>query len=90
MKTSFTQSLPSSGPSTPSRGTGPVRRTVITRTYEAVRAIALCHNVTPVYEDQENSDSSSETEVDQQTKQTVNYQASSPDEVSCCNVELVY
>ncbi|KAL5021907.1 hypothetical protein ScPMuIL_001062 [Solemya velum] len=82
LKTSFTQSLTPSGPSTPSRGAGPVRRTVITRTYEAVRAIALCHNVTPVYEDQENSDSSSETEVDQQTKQTVNYQASSPDEVA--------
>lgn len=67
------------GPSmTPTRG--PVRRTVVTRVYEAVRAIALCHNVTPVYEDDEEVDSDY-TEADRQSRQTVVYQASSPDEV---------
>ena len=65
---------------TPSRS-APVRRTVLTRTFESVRAIALCHNVTPVYEDQGDVDTASETEADQQSHQTVTYQASSPDEV---------
>ncbi|KAK3086037.1 hypothetical protein FSP39_012460 [Pinctada imbricata] len=73
---------PNLGPTaTPSRGTGPVRRTVITRVFEAVRAIALCHNVTPVYEDTDGA-TSDETEADQQSHQTVVYQASSPDEVA--------
>jgi len=67
---------------TPTRSSvGPVRRSVVTRTYEATRAIALCHNVTPVYEDSSNGDASYETEADQQSSQTVVYQASSPDEV---------
>ena len=29
-----------------------VRRTIVTRLVEAVKALALCHNVTPVSEDQ--------------------------------------
>lgn len=71
------------GPSmTPSRSSGPVRRTVITRVFEAVRALALCHNVTPVYEESDNSEAGYETEADQQSQQEVVYQASSPDEVS--------
>lgn len=71
------------GPSmTPSRSSGPVRRTVITRVFEAVRALALCHNVTPVYEDSDNSEAGYETEADQQSQQEVVYQASSPDEVA--------
>lgn len=72
------------GPSmTPTRSSsGPVRRTVVTRVFEAVRALALCHNVTPVYEDSENSEAGYETEADQQIQQEVVYQASSPDEVS--------
>ena len=52
---------------------------------ESVKGLALCHNVTPMYEkdggevcEQEQSD----TEADQQIHQRVNYQASSPDEVS--------
>lgn len=45
-----------------------IRRTVVTRVCEAVKAIAMCHNVTPVYE----------TEGD---PSSVSYQASSPDEV---------
>lgn len=71
------------GPSmTPSRSSGPVRRTVITRVFEAERALALCHNVTPVYEESDNSEAGYETEADQQSQQEVVYQASSPDEVS--------
>ncbi|XP_048762604.1 probable phospholipid-transporting ATPase IIB [Ostrea edulis] len=71
------------GPSmTPTRSSGPVRRTVITRVFEAVRALALCHNVTPVYEESENSEVGYETEADQQSQQQVVYQASSPDEVA--------
>lgn len=71
------------GPSmTPSRSSGPVRRTVITRVFEAVRALALCHNVTPVYEESDNSEAGYETEADQQSQQEVVYQASSPDEVA--------
>ena len=45
-----------------------IRRTAVTRTFEAVKAIALCHNVTPVYEVEGDPDS-------------MMYQASSPDEV---------
>ena len=51
---------------------------MVTRVLEAVQALALCHNVTPVYEDKEDYDM---TEADQQSQQTVIYQASSPDEV---------
>ena len=59
-----------------------VRRTVVTRVSEAVKAIALCHNVTPVYDAVDASDSEqSDTEADQQSQQRVTYQASSPDEV---------
>lgn len=90
-------------PSTPT-GTGAVatrfsqqpkmRRTIITRVQEAVKALALCHNVTPVYENssvtvesesRENEQELKEdfdTEADQQIKQSFVYQASSPDEVS--------
>ena len=49
-------------------------------------AIALCHNVTPMYDDESTStmpDTSDQIEADQlQHKQSVTYQASSPDEVS--------
>jgi len=66
--------------------TSKVKRTVVTRVCDAVKAIAVCHNVTPVYEAGAGSDSSdsseqSDTEVDQQSQQRVSYQASSPDEV---------
>lgn len=59
----------------------PVRRTVVTRVLEAVQALALCHNVTPVYEDG-SEDAALQAEADQQSQQTVVYQASSPDEVN--------
>ncbi|RZC39817.1 E1-E2 ATPase and/or Hydrolase like2 domain containing protein [Asbolus verrucosus] len=67
------------------------RRTENTRIRDAVQALALCHNVTPVYESSENSETdsgsiASETEADQHLqvtgKQVVSYQASSPDEVA--------
>lgn len=80
--------VPSSGSSagnTPSKAPQPkMRRTVVSRVQEAVRALALCHNVTPVYEkgmlsgSKENID----TEADQEIKHSFVYQASSPDEVA--------
>ena len=76
------QQQQSSTPSaTPTRASGPVRRTVVTRVFEAVRAIALCHNVTPVYEEGPNSEVEHAPEADQHSQQSVSYQASSPDEV---------
>jgi len=61
-----------------------VRRSTVTRVYEAVKAVALCHNVTPVCESDGVSEQSeqSDTEADQQIQQRVTYQASSPDEVA--------
>ena len=84
LKTSFSQQT--SGSSIPgasqSRPAPKVRRTVVTRIHEAIKAIALCHNVTPVYEEADELEESLETEADQQDLQEVSYQASSPDEVS--------
>lgn len=58
-----------------------MRRTVVTRVQESVRALALCHNVTPVYED--NTEGiESVAEADQINHSNFTYQASSPDEVS--------
>ena len=71
----------SATPSTPTRPTSKMRRTIWTRVHEAVKAIALCHNVTPVYEEGEGEEECEETEADQQNQQSVSYQASSPDEV---------
>ena len=65
--------------------TSKVKRTVVTRVCDAVKAIAVCHNVTPVYDagsDSSESSEQSDTEVDQQSQQRVSYQASSPDEVN--------
>nr|KAG5712977.1 hypothetical protein BaRGS_021771 [Batillaria attramentaria] len=72
----------SAASATPTRASGPVRRTGVTRVFEAVRAIALCHNVTPVYEEGLNGDIAQAPEADQHIQQTVSYQASSPDEVA--------
>jgi phospholipid-translocating ATPase len=67
------------------------RRSENTRIRDAVQALALCHNVTPVYETSETSETdtgsiASEAEADQHLqiteKQVVSYQASSPDEVA--------
>ncbi|XP_059148844.1 probable phospholipid-transporting ATPase IIB isoform X2 [Physella acuta] len=80
LKTSYSAS---STTATPTRTSGPVRRNVLTRVVEAVRAIALCHNVTPVFEESTNGDvKNDDTEADQQLKQKVTYQASSPDEIA--------
>ena len=54
-----------------------IRRTVVTRVHEAVKAVALCHNVTPVYEDNMDPDS-------------MTYQASSPDEVIQSNTNKFF
>ncbi|XP_058801289.1 probable phospholipid-transporting ATPase IIB isoform X2 [Phymastichus coffea] len=78
--------------------TGKVRRSENTRVYEAVHAIALCHNVTPVYDDVTNKDVNNKLDTDSvETVETssvqsqgegsinpdqITYQASSPDEVA--------
>ncbi|XP_056597157.1 probable phospholipid-transporting ATPase IIB isoform X2 [Triplophysa dalaica] len=86
---STTQSNSSSESSTPSRKPQPpapkVRKSVSSRIHEAVKAIALCHNVTPVYESRANCASSEpeSTEADQDfSDDNRTYQASSPDEVT--------
>uniref|UniRef100_A0AAQ4RVA8 Phospholipid-transporting ATPase n=1 Tax=Gasterosteus aculeatus aculeatus TaxID=481459 RepID=A0AAQ4RVA8_GASAC len=57
-----------------------VRKTIISRVHEAVKAIALVHNVTPVYEANGVTD---QAEAEQHYEDTCRvYQASSPDEVS--------
>uniref|UniRef100_A0A3Q4HK05 Phospholipid-transporting ATPase n=1 Tax=Neolamprologus brichardi TaxID=32507 RepID=A0A3Q4HK05_NEOBR len=73
---------------TPSRKTqasGPkVRKSVSSRIHEAVKAIALCHNVTPVYESHAGVNGETESaEADQDfSDDNRTYQASSPDEVA--------
>uniref|UniRef100_A0A8C0JGK2 Phospholipid-transporting ATPase n=1 Tax=Chelonoidis abingdonii TaxID=106734 RepID=A0A8C0JGK2_CHEAB len=61
-----------------------VRKTVSSRIHEAVKAIALCHNVTPVYESHAGVSGETEyAEVDQNfSDENRTYQASSPDEVA--------
>ena len=55
-----------------------MRRTIVTRVHDAVEALALCHNVTPV-----NNNEEQEIEKNSETFDNikVSYQASSPDEV---------
>ncbi|XP_055075905.1 probable phospholipid-transporting ATPase IIB isoform X2 [Misgurnus anguillicaudatus] len=87
---STAQSNDSSASSTPSRKPQPpapkVRKSVSSRIHEAVKAIALCHNVTPVYESRASNGASTEpegTEADQDfSDDNRTYQASSPDEVA--------
>lgn len=96
---SQTQQSNSSTSSTPSRKPQPaqapkavapkaaapkVRRSVSSRIHEAVKAIALCHNVTPVYESRANGETeSTAAEADQDfSDDNRTYQASSPDEVA--------
>ncbi|XP_053427309.1 probable phospholipid-transporting ATPase IIB isoform X5 [Nycticebus coucang] len=59
-----------------------VRKSVSSRIYEAVKAIALCHNVTPVYESRaavavETEDAEADQDFSDENR---TYQASSPDE----------
>ncbi|XP_064203155.1 probable phospholipid-transporting ATPase IIB [Anguilla rostrata] len=75
----------SSNPSSNQQPAAPkLRRSVGSRIHEAVKAISLCHNVTPVYEPQVAVSGETEyTEVDQDLiDENRNYQASSPDEVA--------
>lgn len=61
-----------------------MRKTATTRIGEAVKALALCHNVTPVFED-ESSEQDQQSEADRQSalsRGVVTYQAASPDEVA--------
>ncbi|XP_046875687.1 probable phospholipid-transporting ATPase IIB [Hypomesus transpacificus] len=74
--------------STPSQKPAPagpkVRKSVSSRILEAVKAVALCHNVTPVYEPSDDTTAETETaEADQDfSDDNRTYQASSPDEVA--------
>ncbi|CAL4060980.1 unnamed protein product, partial [Meganyctiphanes norvegica] len=77
IKNYFSKDNKPSSTATPTR----MRRLAHTRVGEAVKAIALCHNVTPVYENGANS-AMDEAEADIQAMQNVTYQAASPDEVS--------
>ncbi|XP_075427668.1 putative phospholipid-transporting ATPase IIA [Ascaphus truei] len=57
-----------------------VRRSMSSRVFEAVKAIALCHNVTPSYESNGVTD---QAEAERQFEDSCRvYQASSPDEVA--------
>ena len=62
-----------------------VRKSAMTRVAEAVKALSLCHNVTPVYDSKDNSMEEA-TEADQdfaiEEGEPISYQASSPDEVA--------
>ncbi|KAK0139426.1 putative phospholipid-transporting ATPase IIB [Merluccius polli] len=72
-------------PSRKSQASAPkVRKSVVSRIHEAVKAIALCHNVTPVYESRAGVSGETEaTEADQDFDDDNRaYQASSPDEVA--------
>uniref|UniRef100_A0A665US68 Phospholipid-transporting ATPase n=1 Tax=Echeneis naucrates TaxID=173247 RepID=A0A665US68_ECHNA len=66
------------------RQTQLVRKSVSSRIHEAVKAIALCHNVTPVYESHTAVNGEAESaEADQDfSDDNRTYQASSPDEVA--------
>uniref|UniRef100_A0A671M837 Probable phospholipid-transporting ATPase IIB n=1 Tax=Sinocyclocheilus anshuiensis TaxID=1608454 RepID=A0A671M837_9TELE len=83
------QSNGNSASSTPSCKSQPpapkVRKSVSSRIHKAVKAIALCHNVTPVYESRVNGASAEpeSTEADQDfSDDNRTYQASSPDDVA--------
>ncbi|XP_054549958.1 probable phospholipid-transporting ATPase IIB isoform X5 [Talpa occidentalis] len=75
----------SAGPTPPRKAASSaprVRKSVSSRVQEAVKAIALCHNVTPVYEAQAGGAGEAErAEADQDfSDENRTYQASSPDE----------
>ncbi|XP_021070180.1 probable phospholipid-transporting ATPase IIB isoform X2 [Mus pahari] len=76
---------PSSAPLRRSQSSTPkVKKSVSSRIHEAVKAIALCHNVTPVYEARTGITGETEfAEADQDfSDENRTYQASSPDEVA--------
>ncbi|XP_061026357.1 probable phospholipid-transporting ATPase IIB isoform X3 [Eubalaena glacialis] len=60
-----------------------VRKSVSSRVHEAVKAVALCHNVTPVYEARGAAGETEFADADQDfSDDNRTYQASSPDEVA--------
>ncbi|XP_028624754.1 probable phospholipid-transporting ATPase IIB isoform X3 [Grammomys surdaster] len=76
---------PSSAPLKRTQSSTPkVKKSVSSRIHEAVKAIALCHNVTPVYEARAGITGETEfAEADQDfSDENRTYQASSPDEVA--------
>ncbi|KAJ6665700.1 hypothetical protein lerEdw1_002070 [Lerista edwardsae] len=75
--TQQSQELPvSKGPTLATK----VRKTLSSRVHEAVKAIALCHNVTPVYESNGVTD---QAEAERHYEDSCRvYQAASPDEVA--------
>ncbi|XP_072142121.1 probable phospholipid-transporting ATPase IIB isoform X2 [Dermacentor andersoni] len=82
LKAAYTPGAPSPAPGTTGSAQGVrVRRNMATRVQEAVRAVALCHNVTPVYEGVA-SDADDEQALAEQYQKPPTYQASSPDEVA--------
>jgi phospholipid-translocating ATPase len=79
LATSFQQSTPSK------QQTSIMRRTIVTRIRDAIEALALCHNVTPVYEANAGDFMSkpvNELLADEVRDLKVTYQASSPDEIA--------
>ncbi|XP_062897549.1 probable phospholipid-transporting ATPase IIA isoform X1 [Mobula hypostoma] len=77
----YTQPPPASQDKS-SSATPKMRKTVAIRVHEAVKAISLCHNVTPVYESR-GPDSPDRAEAEQSYEDACRtYQAASPDEVS--------
>uniref|UniRef100_A0A8C0VBI6 Phospholipid-transporting ATPase n=1 Tax=Cyanistes caeruleus TaxID=156563 RepID=A0A8C0VBI6_CYACU len=81
---SYSQQQCSRGGMKPQSSAPKVRKSVSSRIHEAVKAIALCHNVTPVYESRAGVSAETEyAEVDQDfSDENRTYQASSPDEVA--------
>lgn len=61
-----------------------MRRTIVTRIRDAIEALALCHNVTPVYEANmaDVLSKSIDELADELRNVKVSYQASSPDEIA--------
>ncbi|CAH7085546.1 Atp9b [Phodopus roborovskii] len=74
----------SAAPRRSQSSTPKVKKSVSSRVHEAVKAIALCHNVTPVYEARAGVTGETEfAEADQDfSDENRTYQASSPDEVA--------
>lgn len=61
-------------------GASVLRRPEGWRVWEAVKALALCHNVTPVYDENDKQSVAKSVSVEIHTERT--YQASSPDEIA--------
>lgn len=85
MQSQASGNTPGSTPPRKAQSSAPkVRKSVSIRVHEAVKAIALCHNVTPVYEPRAGVTGEAEyAEADQDFSDgNRTYQAASPDEVS--------